>query len=275
MPTRKPHNMKKSRQENSTDGSNEAQAPHEALMTDSENAPETKPAKIADQTDQKASKSSESKHTLVGMPRRDFLLGVGVFAGLVCIGAIGRYDVSDSGLVRPPGAQNEEMFLSLCTRCDRCRSVCPTEVIAPCALEGGIASMRTPKMNYKLGWCNFCGKCAEVCPTGALSLSPGESFVFDGLPDYTFYETQQKLGRAQINRDHCIIWSGQSTCVVCSQSCPYDAISLDDGGRPVVDENKCTGCGVCENVCPSSRLLSYEGGSTRGIEVVSLSSARA
>ncbi|MCD8316919.1 MAG: 4Fe-4S binding protein, partial [Eggerthellaceae bacterium] len=117
------------------------------------------------------------------------------------------------------------------------------------------------------GWCDFCGKCAEVCPTGALTTTAGEEFVFDGLPEYTFHETEHVLGRAVINKDRCIIWQSKSTCTKCSESCPYGAISQDSLERPVVDESLCNGCGVCEYNCPSSRLLSYGGGSVRGIEV--------
>ncbi len=36
----------------------------------------------------------------------------------------------------------------------------------------------------------------------------------------------------------------------CSHACTFDAIYMDDNGLPVVDEEKCTGCGDCVDACP-------------------------
>jgi Na+-translocating ferredoxin:NAD+ oxidoreductase RNF subunit RnfB len=36
----------------------------------------------------------------------------------------------------------------------------------------------------------------------------------------------------------------------CAQICPFDAISMDRHGLPVVDERKCTACGDCVAACP-------------------------
>ena len=201
------------------------------------------------------------------MGRRDFVYAAGAIAGLACVGGAAKLAPGDESLIRPPGGGDEQEFFARCTRCDRCRSACPTRVIAPATLEDGLLSIRSPKINFKLGWCNFCGACAEVCPTGALATSGGARFAFDPMPDDEFFETSLVLGHAVVNEDRCIAWKGQSACVLCSQACPYEAISLDEYDRPVVDENACNGCGVCENRCPSSRLLSYGGGDVRGIEV--------
>lgn len=35
----------------------------------------------------------------------------------------------------------------------------------------------------------------------------------------------------------------------CERACPFDAIRVGNG-RAVVDEDKCTGCGICVDVCP-------------------------
>jgi Na+-translocating ferredoxin:NAD+ oxidoreductase RNF subunit RnfB len=46
----------------------------------------------------------------------------------------------------------------------------------------------------------------------------------------------------------------------CASVCPFDAITMENG-LPVVDEVKCTGCGLCEEACPHNlcwvRPVSY------------------
>ncbi|MDZ7722380.1 MAG: RnfABCDGE type electron transport complex subunit B [candidate division KSB1 bacterium] len=36
----------------------------------------------------------------------------------------------------------------------------------------------------------------------------------------------------------------------CVESCPFDALSMGDKGLPIVDEEKCTACGICVTTCP-------------------------
>ncbi|MFB0516138.1 MAG: RnfABCDGE type electron transport complex subunit B [Candidatus Neomarinimicrobiota bacterium] len=36
----------------------------------------------------------------------------------------------------------------------------------------------------------------------------------------------------------------------CIDSCPFDALYLNDNGLPVVVEDRCTGCGKCVDACP-------------------------
>jgi NADPH-dependent glutamate synthase beta subunit-like oxidoreductase len=38
----------------------------------------------------------------------------------------------------------------------------------------------------------------------------------------------------------------------CAKACPFDAIKMGPEGLPVVIENRCTGCGTCERVCPKA-----------------------
>lgn len=40
---------------------------------------------------------------------------------------------------------------------------------------------------------------------------------------------------------------GKKTCV---GTCPFGALSVDDGGYAVVDKEKCTSCGACISECP-------------------------
>ena len=40
---------------------------------------------------------------------------------------------------------------------------------------------------------------------------------------------------------------GFGTCV---RNCPFDAMTMSEGGLPLINPKKCTGCGKCESVCP-------------------------
>ncbi|MDO8915696.1 MAG: RnfABCDGE type electron transport complex subunit B [Coriobacteriia bacterium] len=39
----------------------------------------------------------------------------------------------------------------------------------------------------------------------------------------------------------------------CVRACPFDAMSLDERGLPIVDLVKCTGCGICVTECPRGK----------------------
>lgn len=57
------------------------------------------------------------------------------------------------------------------------------------------------------------------------------------------------------------LYGGKRDCTIgclgygdCVRSCDFDAIHMGPNGYPVVDKNKCVGCGACETVCPKSIL---------------------
>lgn len=177
------------------------------------------------------------------------MTAAGSIAALVGLGAFVRNGRRKSFL-RPPGGQDEETFIARCIKCDRCRSVCPRSAIGVVPASDGLLEARTPVMKYHIGSCDFCNKCVGVCPTEALQ---------------PFDIKSVKIGIAVVT-DRCIAWDSGG-CTVCGRECSYGAISFDAQKRPVVDQAKCNGCGVCENVCPALVLRSYVGGTVRGIEV--------
>lgn len=197
------------------------------------------------------SPSDESKKKL---SRRTFVAsGVGL-ALMFGLGAAVKA-APRQALLRPPGGQDENVFLSKCIKCDRCRSVCHTSVIGIALIEKGFLQARTPIMKFHIGSCDFCNQCIDVCPTGALK---------------PFDKQRDKIGMAYLT-DVCIALN-YGACTLCYSACPYKAITLDEHKRPIIDEQKCNGCGVCENICPALMMRSYVGGKVRGVEIRPISS---
>jgi Na+-translocating ferredoxin:NAD+ oxidoreductase subunit B len=40
----------------------------------------------------------------------------------------------------------------------------------------------------------------------------------------------------------------------CVEACPFDAMSMNAEGLPLIDESSCTGCGICVKACPRDLL---------------------
>lgn len=197
------------------------------------------------------------------MGRRGFVVGAGGAAALLALGAV--KFLPDAAVCRPPGAQDEEDFLGACVRCGKCIEACPNGVIVPTHIEDGLAAMRTPKLNFsrtqmqltgKAGWCDHCenenggvARCVAVCPSGALDSAQDSSF------------DTMILGKAEIDRETCLAWRLKG-CTVCKNACPTEAIVFDDNNRPSVVDNKCNGCGACEQSCVSLESTSVGEGET-------------
>lgn len=186
----------------------------------------------------------EPNRKVASVSRRGLLVSTGGVAALLALGAV--TVLGHDKLVRPPGGQDEGRLLSLCVRCWKCHEACPQQVIAPVALEGGLAAMRTPTVNFHESFCDFCEAeatgplCVSACPTEALSL----------IPEQRVDPATTVLGEAVITEDWCLAYR-LAHCRFCYDACPYEAIELDEFDRPVVLEERCNGCGACESVCVS------------------------
>ena len=154
--------------------------------------------------------------------------------------------VSSARLIRPPGALAEEEFVTACVRCGECMKVCQMNALQPAFGEGGLEALGTPIIVPRMGPCiQPCDLCGAVCPTRAL-----EPFTVEE-------KSHLYLGTASIDRSTCIAWAADRQCLVCDEACSYDAISqkeVEGIPRPVVHEDICVGCGICEWVCPVEPL---------------------
>ncbi|MHA1566212.1 MAG: 4Fe-4S binding protein [Alphaproteobacteria bacterium] len=176
--------------------------------------------------------------------RRRLMTGLagGAFGALVFHGSPARILMPDT-LLRPPGGLPEKEFRKRCIRCGQCVKACPTNTLQPDWFDGGLEGIWAPTHRMRLDGCDQgCNVCGLVCPTGAIRALPLNE------------KRYAKIGTAVIDESRCIHYVDDKQCLVCDEACPYNAIyflqNVEGKRRPVVDRNRCNGCGLCESVCP-------------------------
>lgn len=138
--------------------------------------------------------------------------------------------------LRPPWSIAESDFTRVCdTQCTACEQACPEKIIV-------IGRGRYPQIDFNKGECTFCEHCLSVCDYDALQKNERE---------------QPWQVKAVIVMDKCIT-TQHVICRTCGEFCDADAIQFlpQVGGvaTPTLNASKCTGCGACIKVCPSSAV---------------------
>lgn len=145
----------------------------------------------------------------------------------------------------PPGSLSARNLAQHCTACQLCISACPNGVLRP---STDLMKLMQPEMSYERGYCRpECTKCSEVCPAGAIR----RITVAD--------KSAVQIGHAVWVKKNCIPLTDGVDCGNCARHCPVGAIEmvLSDPNRsdspkiPVVNVERCIGCGACENLCPA------------------------
>ena len=145
----------------------------------------------------------------------------------------------------PAGSLSLKNFSQHCTACQLCVSNCPNHVLRP---STSFENFMQPEMSFERGYCRpECTNCSQVCPAGAIR------------PVTVEEKTSIQIGHAVVNLDNCVVNRDGVSCGNCARHCPAHAIRMvrknpDDENSlriPAVNEERCIGCGACENLCPA------------------------
>lgn len=145
----------------------------------------------------------------------------------------------------PAGSRSARNLAQHCTACQLCISSCPNGVLRP---STGLKQLMQPEMSYERGYCRpECTRCSDVCPTGAIH------------PISVADKSSTQIGHAVFIFENCVVNTDGVKCGNCARHCPTGAIQMlpsvagDPASPqlPVVNEERCIGCGACENLCPA------------------------
>ena len=132
-------------------------------------------------------------------------------------------------VILPPGAVSKERLANKCFNCNLCVQNCPNKILVKANEE-----FPAVHVDYEKGkkLCKFdCAKCGEVCPTGAIQRLSTEE------------KQNTRIAMAMIVEKNCRF------CGACADICPKGAIIKQDGKAPILNAQKCIGCGACKSTC--------------------------
>ena len=207
-------------------------------------------------TMRKGSTSPQKSEEKVDNSRKNFFVGAGLLAASAAKAQEMKLDGGYATIVKkeptakfrtltPAGSLSASNMAAHCTGCQLCVSVCPNNVLHPSPC---LENFMQPAMSYEKGYCRpECVKCSEVCPTGAIK------------PISIVEKSSIQIGHAVWVKRNCIVISDDVDCGNCAEHCPTGAITMvlsdykNKKSRkiPVINKERCIGCGACEHLCPS------------------------
>jgi len=89
---------------------------------------------------------------------------------------------------------------------------------------------------------------------GKRSESPAEVSVPEpAVPELVVPKVEAATDEVALILDRfCLAWQG-SFCSICVEHCPEKGAIVTEQGKPRVDPDRCTGCKICQTVCPAPK----------------------
>jgi len=200
--------------------------------------------------------------------RRTFLLNTIKGLGLATSGGLIWSAFIEEGksaplVLRPPGALPEKELIASCIKCGLCVEACPYDALT-LAKPGDGKPVGTPYFIPRTNPCYMCRDipCIPACPTESLDKTLVRGKNEKG--EITLNINLARMGLAVIDRETCIAYAGIQ-CDACYRTCPLidkaitvEYTRIERTGKhamlaPVVHSSACTGCGLCERACVTTK----------------------
>jgi heterodisulfide reductase subunit C len=174
---------------------------------------------------------------------------------------MGSYSSSDTFADQVRASTGGEK-ITHCFSCGTCTATCPIQWIEENynprrIIKMVMLGMKEQVLSSPVIWlCSACDICYRRCPQD-IRISDLMKAIRD-VAIQEGYEPVQAI--AQVNERAC------SSCGLCAQACPYEAIELtprwvtiqqvmrQQRALPKVDKFLCHGCGICTAICPVSAI---------------------
>ncbi len=168
------------------------------------------------------------------LKRRQLIIGtavIAVFGSMIKTGLVLKDKLVEKvkDIILPAGAVDKDRLANKCLNCNLCVQNCPNKILVKTD-----ENFPAVHIDYSKGkkLCKFdCHKCGEVCPSGAIKRLTLEQ------------KQNTRIGMAMIIEDKC------KHCNACVSACPKGAIIKVEGKAPILNAQKCIGCGACKATC--------------------------
>ena len=122
-----------------------------------------------------------------------------------------------------------------CLGLGTCKATCSYDAIT---IKDGVAHI-----DYKK--CRSCGSCILKCPKLLIEKIPATAKVYVACSSHC--KGKDVIGACK---------KGCIGCTKCEKVCPNGAITMQEN-LPVIDYDKCGGCGLCKDACPRKCILPF------------------